>query len=171
MKEKICCFIGHQKIKDPEQLRQKLYPILERLIADEGFDTFLFGSMSQLYPLCHEVVTQLREKYPHIRRIYVRAEYPFIDTEFKNQILQDYEDTYFARPTGHSDQAEYVDRNCHMVCSSSTCVFYFNTKGKVRHRKFIRNDQVLYRPQSGTKIVYDYAVKKGKRIINIHENA
>ena len=43
--------------------------MVERLIIEEEVDTFLFGSRSKFDELCHMVVTELKEKYPHIRRI------------------------------------------------------------------------------------------------------
>ena len=77
MKERTCCFIGHQKIEDTLELRTELYYIIEKLIVYENIDTFLFGSKSRFNDLCHELVTAIKEKYPHIKRIYVRAEYPY----------------------------------------------------------------------------------------------
>ncbi len=167
MKEKICCFIGHRKIKDTPELRQTLSQLLEKLIADDGFNTFLFGNMSEFYPLCHEVVTGLKEKYPHIKRIYVRSECPYINEEQRLSILKDYEDTYYSKPPQFTEKADYLDRNIHMIYRSLACVFYFNTNGKRKSRKVIRGDSAQSYPASGTKVAYDYAVKKEKRIINV----
>ena len=76
MKENTCCFFGHRKIEDSSELRTKLYDTIEKLIVNENIATFLFGSKSEFDALCHEAVTELKEKYPHIKRVYVRAEYP-----------------------------------------------------------------------------------------------
>ena len=65
-KEKTCCFFGHRKIDETEELKNKLYEIIENLILNEKIDTFLFGSKSQFDDLCHKVVTELKEKYSHI---------------------------------------------------------------------------------------------------------
>ena len=67
-KEKTCCFFGHRKIDETEELKNKLSEIIENLIVNENVDTFLFGSKSQFDDLCHKIVTELKEKYPHIRR-------------------------------------------------------------------------------------------------------
>ena len=69
-KEKTCCFFGHRKIDETEELKNNLYEIIENLIVNEKVDTFLFGSKSQFDDLCHKIVTDLKEKYPHIKRIY-----------------------------------------------------------------------------------------------------
>jgi len=73
MQETTCCFLGHRKINENEEITQQLYSIIENLIIEEKVDTFLFGSKSRFNSLCHEQVTKIKEKYPHIKRIYVRA--------------------------------------------------------------------------------------------------
>ena len=83
MCENTCCFIGHSTINENEELKSKLIEIIEKLIVDENVDTFLFGSKSRFNSLCLELVTGIKEKHPHIKRIYVRAEYLNIDESYK----------------------------------------------------------------------------------------
>ena len=66
---KACSFFGHRNTPQTEELKQKVRETVERLIVEEGVDTFLFGSRSKFDELCHMVVTELKEKYPHIQRI------------------------------------------------------------------------------------------------------
>ena len=66
---KACSFFGHRDTLQTGELKQNIKEIVERLIVEEGVDTFLFGSRSRFDELCHIVVTELKEKYPHIRRI------------------------------------------------------------------------------------------------------
>lgn len=66
---KSCSFFGHRDTPQTEELKQKVREAVERLIIEEGVDTFLFGSRSKFDELCHIVVTELQEMYPHIRRI------------------------------------------------------------------------------------------------------
>ena len=66
--EKTCCFFGHRKIEITEELKNRLLAIIENLIISENVTTFLFGSRSQFDDLCHTIVTELKEKYPHLRR-------------------------------------------------------------------------------------------------------
>ena len=84
MEENTCCFIGHRTINETEELKSKLIEIVEKLIVDENVDTFLFGSKSRFNSLCLELVTGIKEKHPHIKRIYVRAEYPDINEKYTN---------------------------------------------------------------------------------------
>ena len=91
MKEKTCCFFGHRKINETEELKSKLKEIIEKLIVDEKVDTFLFGSKSRFNSMCLELVSEIKEKYPHIKRVYVRAEHPYISEHYKNYLLESYE--------------------------------------------------------------------------------
>lgn len=75
----VCCFIGHRTINETDELRARLYKVIEKLITSEGVDTFLFGSRSRFDSLCLEMVTSLKENHPHVKRIYVRAEFPIIN--------------------------------------------------------------------------------------------
>lgn len=154
MKEKTCCFIGHRTINETEELKLQLCVIVEKLITEQNVDTFLFGSKSRFNDLCHELVTKTKEKYPHIKRIYVRAEYPHISDRYKVYLLEDYEETYYPQKIIGSGKASYVERNYEMIDQSRFCVIYYSEKDAPKARK------------SGTKIALDYAVKKGKEIIN-----
>ena len=57
-KEKSCCFFGHRRIDENEELKNRLCGIVENLIVNEKVDTFFFGSKSQFDDLCHKTVTK-----------------------------------------------------------------------------------------------------------------
>ena len=76
-----CCFLGHRRINETEELKAKLFEIITKLIVESQVDTFLFGSKSRFNSLCIEVVTEIKKKHPHINRIYVRAEYPYMNSQ------------------------------------------------------------------------------------------
>lgn len=147
------CFIGHRIINETEELKLKLIEIIERLIVEKQVDTFLFGSKSRFNSLCLELVTELKEKYPHIKRVYVRAEYPYISEYYKNYLLKNYEDTYYPEKIIKSGRATYVERNYEMIDNSHFCIIYYDKQNVPTTRK------------SGTKIALDYAIKKQKYII------
>lgn len=155
MHRNTCCFFGHRTINETEELKTKLLEIIEELIAKKQVDTFLFGSKSQFNSLCIKAVTKIKEKYPHIKRVYVRAEYPHITKDYKNYLLKSYEDTYYPEKIVNSGRAAYVERNYEMIDNSNYCVFYYNPAFTPLKRK------------SGTKIALDYAIKKSKNIINV----
>ena len=156
MKEKTCCFFGHRTINETDELRERLREIIEKLIIENSVDTFLFGSKSRFNSLCQETVTELKEKYPHIKRVYVRAEYPYINEDYKNYLLESYEDTYYPEKILGSGRASYIERNYEMIDNSNYCIVYYDESTAPTIRK------------SGTKIALDYAIKKGKEIININ---
>ena len=151
--ENTCCFIGHREINMTDELKEKLCVVIERLIVDENIDTFLFGSKSQFDDLCYDVVTEIKKKYPHIKRIFVRAEYPYIDESYVAYLLKSYEDTYFPKSVLGAGKASYVKRNCEMIENSRFCIVYYKEDYTPKGRK------------SGTKIAFDYAEKKKKTII------
>ncbi|MBQ2676927.1 MAG: hypothetical protein IJF54_05980 [Clostridia bacterium] len=155
MKENTCCFIGHRTINETEDLKLKLNEIIEKLIVHENVDTFLFGSKSRFNSLCLETVTETKEKYPYIKRVYVRAEYPYISEHYKNYLLESYEDTYYPENIMNSGRAAYVERNYEMIDKSRYCIVYYNKQGAPTTRK------------SGAKTALDYAVKQKKHIIKL----
>ena len=153
MKEKTCCFSGHRNINETEKLKIKLIEIIEKLIVDEKIDTFLFGSKSRFNSLCLGLVNEIKEKYPHIKRVYVRAEYPHISEHYKSYLLESYDDTYYPEKILGSGKAAYVERNYEMIDNSQYCIVYYDEPNAPTSRK------------SSTKIALDYAVKKDKQII------
>ena len=153
MQTNTCCFFGHRTINETEELKIKLTAAIERLITEEKVDTFLFGSKSRFDALCLELVTRLKEKYPHVKRIYVRAEYPEITDDYKKYLLESYEDTYYPEKLRNAGRAAYVERNRELIDRSRFCIVYYSETHLPATRK------------SGTKLALDYAVKKESRIL------
>ena len=165
-KEKTCCFFGHRKIDEMAELKNKLCGMIENLIVNEKVDTFLFGSKSQFDDLCHEIVTDLKEKYPHIKRIYVRSAFQHIPDWYEDSLLKRYEDTYYPDQIKNSGSASYVERNQEMINHSKFCVVYYDENYLPPRRKNSRRDLFDCQSKSGTAVAYDYAVRKKKHIIN-----
>ncbi len=148
-----CCFFGHRTINETEGLKLGLYRTIERLITQNNVNTFLFGSKSRFDSLCLEIVTILKEKYPYIKRIYVRAEFPYISDVYKSYLLTLYDDTYYPEKIKGAGRAVYVKRNCEMIDNSRFCIVYYDERYTPENRN------------SGTKIALDYAMKQEKKII------
>ncbi|MBQ4131061.1 MAG: hypothetical protein IJD71_01835 [Clostridia bacterium] len=153
MCENVCCFFGHRNVNETEELKIKLIEIIEKLIVQKNVDTFLFGSRGRFNDLCAELVTKTKEKYPHIKRIYVRAEYPNINEQYKKYLLENYDDTYYPERIINSGRAVYVERNYEMIDRSYYCVVYYNQQ------------KISAIGKSGTKIALNYAIKKSKNVI------
>jgi len=163
--KKTCCFFGHRKISETNKLKEKLYKIIEDLIIYKYVDTFLFGSKSNFDKLCLAVVTELKYKYPHIKRVYVRAEFQYINDDYKAYLLQSYDDTYYPERISGSGRAAYVERNQIMIDRSNICIVYYKDDYSPPRRKNSRRDLTDYQPKSGTRIAYEYAQKKNKVVI------
>ena len=153
MENNVCCFIGHRAIEETEALREKLTATMERLIVEEKVDTFLLGSKSRFNTLCYELVTALKETYPSIKRVYVRAEFPVIDQRYEEYLLERYEQSYYPEKVVGAGRAAYVERNREMIDKSRYCVFYYE------------EGRTPATGKSGTKLALDYAQKKGREII------
>ncbi len=153
-----CCIFGHREINETYELKTRITKTVEKLINEENVDTFLFGSQSSFDSLCLEILTALRNKYPHVKRVYVRAEFPFITDNYTAYLLTLYDDTYYPEKLLGAGRASYVKRNREMIDRSRFCVVYYDEQYSPKTRK------------SGTRLAYDYAVKKNREIINTAED-
>ena len=160
-KNQTCCFFGHRKINETTELKNKLNKVIEDLIINKKVDTFLFGSKSEFNDLCLSTVTKLKVESPYIKRVYVRAEYQYIDENYKNYLLESYEETYYPQKIINAGKAAYVERNYEMTDKSSFCVMYYD-ESYLPNRK---------NKKSGTKIAYEHAMQKGNEIINVNDAA
>jgi len=148
-----CCFLGHKEIIVNDLLIAKVKYIVEDLIVNKNVATFLFGSKSQFIDLCLEIVSEFKEKYPYIRRIYIRAEYPYITENYKNYLLGSYEDTYYPEKIINAGKSVYVERNYEMINQSRFCIVYYNEQPTLQTHK------------SGTELALKYAVKHKRYIV------
>lgn len=155
MKTNTCSFIGHREISVTTELEQQVYSIIKELVAIKNVNTFLFGSKSCFNRLCYEQVSKLKAAYPYIKRIYVRAEFPQIDQDYRDYLLKYYEDTDYPQKLINAGRAVYVERNRIMIDRSDFCVFYCQEDYKPHNRK------------SGTKLALDYAMEKNKEILRL----
>ncbi len=167
-RNKSCCFIGHRKIEETPELKAALVDAITDLITNKNVDTFFLGSKSQFNDLCKEILKELKNIYPYINRIYVRAEYRYINDDYKAYLLESCDDTYFPKRILGAGKAAYVERNYEMIDKSLYCIVYFKDGYAPPMRKNSRRDLFAYQPKSGTKIAYDYAVKKGCVIKNLY---
>ena len=161
-----CCFFGHRKIDKTPELIDRLTKEIKILITEKDVGNFYFGSKSEFDDLCHKIVSELKEKYPHIKRIYVRSAFQHIPDWYEESLLEHYEGTYFPNHMEKAGKASYVERNQEMINKSDFCVIYYDENYLPPRRKNSRRDLFDYQPKSGTAVAYDYAVKKKKKIIN-----
>lgn len=168
MEKRTCCFIGHRKVPDHEVIRAKVEEVVRALIVEEDVEVFHFGSRSEFDDICHAAVTKLQEEYPDLVRINYRCKSEYAVKKGEKEELEkrcreivgkkidlkEFEGEKISERVLSAGKASYVERNQEMIDDSDFCVFYYcgevDSKGK-----------------SGTKLAYDYAVRKGKRIENV----
>lgn len=179
----VCCFIGHRKINITDELRQRVKEVVEDLIVNFNVDAFLFGSRSDFDYLCHLIVSELKEKYPHIKRVAYtcRSETCVLESEreewekiysniHKRKVKLLCVEEEFEHQTKYtSAKASYVERNQAMIENSDFCVFYFDENYKPPIRKHSKKELVYYQPTSGTKLAFKFATSKNKKVINLNE--
>ena len=151
-------FIGHRKISKSQDLKRLLTEIISGLIENEGAEVFLFGSRSEFDCLCYDIASDLKNKYEHIRRIYVRAEYEYIDKSYIEYLMSIYDDTVFPDKVKNAHALSYIKRNQVMIDECDVLIAYFD-----------ENYVPKARTGSGTRAAVGYALKKKKRVINIFD--
>ena len=178
---KTCSFFGHRKIQITNELKMKLYNLVEDLIVKQNVSVFLFGSRSNFDELCHLVVSELKEKYPNIKRIAYtcKNETCILESERKKiekayfyikkqpVRLLGYEEEFEHNTKYTAGKASYIKRNQAMINASDFCVFYYDKNYKPEKIKLSKNSVLYVQPNSGTAISYTYAKKKKKTIINL----
>ena len=184
----IATFIGHRKIQNSELLTEQIKQTVLNLIDEKQVDTFLFGSRSAFDELCLETVTEIKKLRPHIKRIYVRAAYPYIDSAYEAYLLKFYDatyipdkiekagkaayvETYIPDKIEKAGKAAYVERNEYMIDKADVCIFYYDENYRPPLKPATKKRIFSYQPKSGTKIAYDYAVSKQKEILNLFSTA
>lgn len=166
LKNKRCCFVGHRKVERTPELEKRLFVEIEKMI-NAGVDTFYFGSKSEFDRICYKIVSELKEKYNHIKRMYIRAEFSDVNEDYTNYLLESYEDTYYPDKIRNSGKAAYVERNQHMINQCDYLIVYYIDGYLPPRRRNSRRDLFDYQPNSGTKLAYDYAIQKKKNVINV----
>ena len=153
---KACSFFGHRDTPQTEELKQKVRDTVERLIVEEGVDTFLFGSRSKFDELCHIVVTELKEKYPHIQRVAYLCKHETaclvgagtsLRQKIKNltgrdEYVGEYEEIKKSDRVNSAGKACYVERNYWMIDESDFAIFHLDENNSTK--------------KSGTMKVYQY---------------
>ncbi len=163
---KSCSFFGYRDTPQTEELKQKVRETVERLIVEEGVDTFLFGSRSKFDELCHIVVTELQKKYPHICRIAYLCKHETaclvgagasLRQKIKNltgrdSYVAEYEEIKKSDRVNSAGRACYLERNQWMIDDSKFVVLLFEKQ---------------YGAKSGTEMAYKYSCLRDKEIIKI----
>lgn len=173
-----CAFIGHRKINITNVLKIALKNLIEELIINKNVTTFLFGTKSQFNNLCYEIVTELKDKYKNIKRIVYscKNECCLLETDkekynsFLHSIISINKCYYFDEEISPHElfkagKASYIERNKIMIDNSNYCIFYFDYNYVLNNVPYSNFENK--RKNSGTKLAYEYAIKKNKVVYNL----
>ncbi len=173
---KRCAIIGHRDCVPTEELYGRVRDVARKLIEECDVTRFLFGSKSGFNDLCHNVVTELKTKFPFLERVkYTCASEGCILENDRAGMEEAYAITTgkqikflgFEGEVEHKSKyvagvASYIERNYAMIDDADFVVFYYDEAsimnvGSVKYGSY----------KSGTKIAFDYARRKKKKIINL----
>ena len=178
-----CCFIGHRQIENLDKVKQTTKEVIEDLIINKNVISFLFGSRSEFDDLCLQIISDLKEKYKEIKRISYTCKSEGIVLEIEKEAKEKLysnlfrkkikllcvDEEYEHKTKYTAGKASYIERNQAMITNSDYCVFYYDKTYVPKKQTQCKHDLFCCQPKSGTKIAYDYAVKKKKTIINVFE--
>ncbi len=146
---KTCCFCGHGKYFKESDIRDKFDKVIHELLAD-GYFTFYNGAYGGFDSFALRRIATLKTDYPQIENYVVSpylnesylSRFEYTVKEDTAKILYPFEDRVMPR-------FAILKRNEWMVDHSDIVVSYINYSW------------------GGARKMYDYAKRKGKRIINL----
>lgn len=106
--------------------------------------------------MCYEVVTELKEAYPHIKRVEVRSSNEYLPQMYIDIALKYYEETLFPESVHNAGHRAYIKRNQALIDMCDVLIVYCDMNFKPQSKT-----------RSGTILAFEYAQKKNKRIINL----
>ena len=68
-------------------------------------------------------------------------EFPYIDDDYKNYLLQYYDDTYYPENIIDAGKSVYVERNSEMIDNGNFCVVYFDEDYEPARRKNSKKEE------------------------------
>ena len=151
MRVNICSCFGHSEIEITEQLRSDVKTKIEDMVVNENYRIFYFGGFGLFDDLCHQVVSELKQKYPDIKRVYCLSDPRHQRISKRPRWLkdEDYEEFVYLDLEFDWWYQRIYFRNVEMVNQSDYVLFY-----------------VCNRNNSGAYKIYQYAKKIKKSFTN-----
>lgn len=140
-----CTFCGHNEIGIGEDIKNRLYSVVEQEIQN-GADIFYLGGYGHFDTMAAKAVWELKKKYPHIRSVLVLA---YLNREVD---IKYYDETTYPPLENVPLRFAISKRNEWMAAQADTVIAY------VTHG------------WGGAAQTLQYAHKKHKRIINLGED-
>ena len=150
-----CTFFGHSDLELSELERNDIELLLDKMITTDGYEMFLFGGLGRFDEICWEIVTKLKAKHPHIRRVFCLTDPKHEYAPKRPRYLKDDEyDEFVYLPLKFDWWYKRIYfRNCEMIDRSDFVIFY-----------------VYKSNRSGSYKALEYAIKKKKEFKNFAED-
>ncbi|MCQ2462083.1 MAG: hypothetical protein MJ177_01600 [Clostridia bacterium] len=142
---KTCTFFGHRDT--PDSIRPILHNVLINLIELQGTDTFYVGNQGNFDSMVHSELKELSKVCSHIRYFVVLAYLP----KKKDINPIDFSDTVYPDGLENVPAKFAIDKRNRLMLERSDIVV-----------TYVRGSA------GGAAKFKDLAVKKGKRVINLH---
>jgi len=148
---KICSCFGHKEIEITEKLTKELKSFIEWLITFRKFDVFYFGGLGSFDNLCHKMVSELKLKYPYIKRVYCVPNEGWLNLLKRPSYIKndEYEEFIYLSLDFNWWYQRIYYRNVEMINKSDFVIFY------------VKNNE-----NSGAYKALQYAEKQKKEFIN-----
>lgn len=132
-------FIGHRTVKYKEMIELKLIKKINTLI-DIGVNEFVFGSNSEFDNICYHIIENYNKK---------------ITIFCCGKENRRYDKIFYTNVPFENRKNIYIERNKSLIDYCDIIIFYFD-------------DQYSFpKTNSGTRIAYEYALRKRKQVFNI----
>ena len=160
------CFTGHREISEnPKKLSERLYNVLEKLIAEEGITDFYAGGACGFDTIAALDVLKLRSKYPEVKLHLVLP----CSNEEQTRNLTPTQKYDFKSVLSRADSIEYTSerffkgcmgkRNARLVeCAVDYCICYYDEQKQGGTAQTVRMSE-----DKGLKVVNLYGCTKSKR--------
>lgn len=156
--------IGHRDFVGDDEWKKFLTDKIIVLIENYGVDSFYVEKKSNFVSFCCDIIRELKKDYPHVKLINVWGEYLYYNDMVDKLELQYYDKLLRPECFIGAGKNIFVKRNQYLIDNSDVILFYFNENVKGRWTGI--KGELPHKVRSGTRIAYEYAVKKKKRIIN-----
>lgn len=122
---KSCSCFGHNKINVSKHLKEKLMSIFKELISKENVKYFYFGGFGEFDDLCHSIITELKNEYPEVYRIFCLSDLRHQRLSKRPEWLkdEDYEEITYLDLNFDCWYSKIYYRNCEIIDHSDYCVF------------------------------------------------
>ena len=168
-------FIGQIDYTDKElckAVKDKVVAKVEKLIIEQGAEEFVFAMISCFVDLCWVAVTELKEKYPQIKRIY-RGMMAKPKARIKNMLNKCFEECTFPKDNKGMGFYRSLIISESLIDESDYIIAYYDeylaTPYKYYEDVSITMKDNGTKAQSGTKISLNYAFRNDKKFDNIFE--